>query len=469
MILSACSLPRQPRQVLSLLVGMALGMTAQAEVPGVAGSMPEDSLPGLKTALETAVKQSPQMLARSLDVVQAEAGRYANDVGLWPNLNASGGYGINGGRTSDPPSSSRSSGVSYGVNIGQSIFQWGAVKARSDIGKLALQVAEHQYAEAYRSLVGTLRLQYLALVTKKVALRNFRFQLEIAGKNIATLEEKLKDGTVSEGEVISPRLSLQESQLEFARQTQDYEYSKQMFVRLAGLTDLPDDSIPGELARPQYTAAVADTVVETFRRGGPEATVQGQIYLMSVKQNDLNYRIVRTGLLPKFSLGANYNLSNSTSFSAAGASTTQGASYGFGLNGNWPLFDGFATKGGKISALATKRATERQLQTYLETTGDQVQNMRRQIEFVAQVVDLDEQRRALAADAVRRAKLEFDEGTVSQTTLDALTVNFNGSDLTATVARVDYLNRWSDFVSLTGADPILNLLPSRYFNPRHGK
>jgi len=100
--------------VLAFLAG-SVGVRAQ---PVVAGTLPEDYAPGLKEILEVALKQSPQMLLKNLDLAQAEVNRYFSDAPLLPNVSGSAGYGLSGSRTvSNPPSTSSSTGLTYGVGF----------------------------------------------------------------------------------------------------------------------------------------------------------------------------------------------------------------------------------------------------------------------------------------------------------------------------------------------------------------
>lgn len=442
-----------------------------AQVAGVAGTLPEDYRPELKVVLLNALRQSPPMLLQNAYLAQSEAGRYLSDSILWPNLLTTAGYGLYGAKTtSNPPSISSTSGLTYGISLGQPIFQWGAYKAQSDIAKLSQQVTERQYADAFRGLVTSLRYQYLGLITKKVSLRFYRFQLKLQEASLAAQEEQLKAGSLSEGDVIGPRLAVLEARLNLDRYVQDYDYGKRIFMRLAGLDRLEDESIPADLARPPYSSDAAQSLLTAFLGGGAEETLQGQIYVLTLKQNDLTYRIAKTSqYFPKFSLAAGYSLSNSSVFQPGSAVATSGITYNYGISAYLPLFNGFYTRGYKLSALATRRSTEQTLRNYLGTTADTAQNLRRQLDFLARALDLAETRRALAQDAVKKITEQVNEGTLAQSALEGTTAGFYYADYIAINARAEYLNRWSDFVSFVGVDPILSALPARYLNLSHGK
>src|SRR4051812_5667724 len=77
------------------LVGMGLGTVSAQPTAVVNGTLPEDFYPGLKEILQTALKQSPQILSRNLDLVEAEAQRYVAESALWPNLGGNASYSSN--------------------------------------------------------------------------------------------------------------------------------------------------------------------------------------------------------------------------------------------------------------------------------------------------------------------------------------------------------------------------------------
>src|SRR5882724_5798413 len=108
---------RCPRVIFSAWLACLSPVAFGVETPaGVAGTLPEDYLPALKPIIQNAVKQSPQMLLQSIYLAQSAANRYAADSVFWPSLTASAGYGLSGGRTtSDPPSSSKSTGANYTI------------------------------------------------------------------------------------------------------------------------------------------------------------------------------------------------------------------------------------------------------------------------------------------------------------------------------------------------------------------
>jgi outer membrane protein TolC len=451
--------------VLALAFGLITPVVLQAQ-PADVGGMPEELLPELREILRAALDRSPQMISNSLNLAQAEANRYGTDSSLWPSLGGSASYGKSStsSTTAGVDSSSQSQGLSYSVGLGQPIFQWGALKNRAAIGRIAVKIAERNYAEGYRMLANTIRSQYLSLVGQKASLRYSDHAMQLAETGLLAEEEKLKEGSISEGDLLMPRLGMAEARLSAERARADFASSKRAFARLVGLTELPDERIADEVPLPVHSPETAKELLHAFLRDGPGLTNQGQIYLMYIKQGELNYRIAKTGLYPKFSLNANYGLSFSSGTDASGKVLPQTAvlSKGYGIGGSWTIFDGFATRGAKLSALASKRLSERQLQSYADATVDAAQNSHNQLQFSARALAFSVQRRDLTKANLERVREDFKLGLTSRSSLDLAVAALIGADVSAIQARSDYLNRWADFVSQTGADPAMKNLPARY-------
>ena len=463
MMFTASPLPGAFRRSLVaavLLVGsLSLG---RAESPAV-GTMPEDYLPALRPILIGALNTAPIVIQANIDLANAEANKYMAYSILWPSIGGGSSYGWNSARvTSTSSVSSTSKGLFYGGSISEPVFQWGVNKAHADIGTIGYKIGQRQFAEAYRTLLVSLRGQYLSLVVKKTYLRNLRYQLDLSETNYKTEAEKVKAGMVSPNTLQPLQLSLEDQRLTFDRTQTDYDYSKRVFMRMAGLTELPEDQIPTSIERPKLRDSLADALLSQFVAGGVKSTFQAQVFAYQLQQQKLNYRSVKYNLYPKFSASASYNLSNSQTVNSGIVSFSAVASTNYGLNANWTIFDGFSTHYQKLLALNSIRSAERSQQTYEESSIDSATNLRSILGFAARALDIAMIRRDLDKNGIAQLTEEVKLGVQTRGVLESQTVNFNGSDYGSVVAIQDYFNRWSEFVSLVGQDPILENLPARY-------
>jgi hypothetical protein len=217
-----------------------------------------------------------------------------------------------------------------------------------------------------------------------------------------------------------------------------------------------------DVVHPEFSAGMADAVLAGFVGSGVESTFQSQVFKLLVQEQDKSYRIARVRLLPKFSANASANYSNNISTNGVTISQTKLLSESYSVAASWALFDGFATRGSKLSALAAKRSYEQQEQAYVDQSVDLMADMRKQIGFSARAMALAEIHNALIGAEVKRLGEDKNLGYASQATIDAGVLNLYATEFAMTFARNDYYGRWIEFVSLAGIDPALQNLSPRY-------
>jgi outer membrane protein TolC len=423
--------------------------------------MPEDFAPGLSPLLKQAVERSPSTIMASIAVAQAEAGRYTNAAALWPQVGLNTNYEVSIQSTSNGPAS-RQNNLLYNGTITQPIFQWGAYKNQAAMGDLGEKIAERQFAEAYRMLAVSIREQYMGLIGKKISLRNAQFALKLSKESLKVQQARFDAGASSEAEMGNFRMSVDDAQLAADRAEEDFGYARRVFTRLVGIDDLNPDSIPDELRHPEFSAPLADAVLTGFVGNGIESTFQSEVYQMMVKQQDLSYSIAKVRLLPKFAASATVGFQEYSQISGPTVNQVGLQTETYGIGATWSIFDGFATRGAKISALASKRQYERLRQNYVDQTVDQMTDLRKQVGFSSRAMAIAELHHSLIDSEVKRLGEDKNLGYASEATIDTGKVTLYAWDFNMAYARSDYFSRWTEFVSLAGLDPALANLPSRY-------
>jgi outer membrane protein TolC len=430
----------------------------------------EEVFPQLRTILEQAMSQSPQVLQRSLDITQAEAAHVMTRSALLPRVDGSVYYSTNNTSVSEQTSvSSKSDGIFYNLSMSQPLFQWGTLKAQVNSSKIGVEIAQKNYAEAYRLLAITLRQQYTIMIVRKASRGVAAESLRVVQSSLDVEEEKLRAGRISPGDIIGSRLALEEAKLGLERADADFQMAKRAFCRFAGLATIEDDAVPDSIPVNQlyYGSDRAEPILRMFSAAGVDDLLPLQVLQAQVRQADLNYKVAKYRLFPKFSISANVSQSNSTNASVNSVTQVGVNSQNINVMAVWSIFDGFATSGAKKSALATKRTNERQWEIQRQVALDQAKDLERQLAYGARAVQLYDTRLALAEDGLKRAKDNLERGLGTQKEVDAAQLAHLGTSLGALQQRADFLNRWAEFLSLTGHDSVLKLLPARYL--QHGK
>lgn len=463
----------RPLKFIFFVILGALPAVLNAQTPPLPAALPEDFLPGLRDILCHAVQQSPQMITHNIDLAAQEANRYQQASAEWPTVVGGFGYidsrsAVSLGKTFAPAGAS-SQGPIYNLNFTQPLYHWGALKAAADVAHLQIKASEHQYADAYRQLATMIRSQYLSLIMQKVQIRNASYALDQAKASQKVVEERFKNNAGTAGEVEAAQLQVDDASLAVDRTAEEFDHAKRMLLLLAGWPELSDDAVPAEIPKPSYSTAAPDAFMQDFERNGLDQTFQAQAFRDQIKQSDLNYKIAKYRLYPRL----DFVLSISEQYLAQSVTLATGEpsiiekQYFFDsatLQANWSIFDGFATRGAKLVALASKRAAERNLQTYLDQTLEQARYLGRQIGFSARAMALAEKHFNTSTSLLQQAKDNLKLGVGSQADVDAATASFYQWQVAAFGARIDFFSRWGDYLSLLDVDPVLNNLPAHFLS-----
>lgn len=433
----------------------------------VAGSLPEDYLPGLRPLIEAGLKENPDMIVRQLGLAVAGAQRIQSGLApLLPHFGSNIYYGEYQSFVSgNSGANNRNKGFFGGVNVSQNIFQWGALKNQMEIARAGERMAQKNYAEGYRTFVFTLRRQYLALIIAKMNLRNARFALGVSRKVLAVATEKLSHGAIAAAEIGGPQLDVERGELAVDRSEQAYVSARQSLAAQVGRADIDDASIPMDVPDPRFDAAAASALLAELLRQGAIDTYQAEAAELNVRQWDLRYRIARVRLLPQVFASATVSQQNQQNATATSVYQTALLTETFSIGANWNLFDGLATRGAKLEALSNKRIAERQLKSTADAIMRQAQDARRNLDFAWKALHIAQVEWASASGSYDHTMNEGKRGNVSQDAIDSAQNGLYGYETNRAASRADFLSAWSEFVSLVGADPAMNRLPARYVRP----
>jgi len=421
----------------------------------------------LNEILVQALKQSPDMLMKGIELAQADVDRMQRASGLWPSIYGDLHYASNVVATTNSETQ-KSDGFFYNFEIHQPVYHWGAVKAWADIGGLQRKIAQKNFADAYRTLVGLLRQQFLGLIRQKKLLQTQSFNLELAERGYKLDEEAYAKGGLSPSAIGNLRLVIEEARLTVARTQSELQQSKRIFMRLAGLGELSDERIPDMLSRPGWVDNQATRLVAEFQQtDGALKTPQAEVFKYLIREDDLNYRIAKTRLLPQLNVFADANLQNQTYATSTSVSQVATTNRNYGVIANWSIFDGFATRSAKLGALAGKRQHALQQQMYLASLQDDLRALTEQSNLTARAIALSEQRLAMATGGLSDAEEQAKQGRLSLANVAQARVAFYAVELAALDNRIALYNQWSRLVGLLWVDPILQNLPATYLD--HGK
>jgi hypothetical protein len=183
---------------------------------------------------------------------------------------------------------------------------------------------------------------------------------------------------------------------------------------------------------------------------------------MQIHQAELGYKIAKVGNLPKLGVGTGYSVSNSVTASTGQINQSLIDSFTYDANVSWNIFDGFATRGAKLSALASKRAAQQQLKNYLASSEEQARHLVRLMEISAHLQGNADGGWGYWQGRIKEQATEVKLGNLPPNTLEAEMTSYYDAEAQSVGAHANLFSQWTEFVSLVGRDPVLRNLPQSY-------
>jgi outer membrane protein TolC len=124
-----------------------------------------------------------------------------------------------------------------------------------------------------------------------------------------------------------------------------------------------------------------------------------------------------------------------------------------GITIGWSLFDGRATRGNKISAMARIEHVKRQLESAKSTYEFNLQRTKKLLDLNARILERDEEALNQASNYLHDTKRDFETGRASPDDLEKVEIAFATQEVRTNRSRSEYHNALANISSLLGFDP----------------
>jgi len=429
----------------------------------------ENTYPALRQLLDVALHQAPRMLAqRALDDA-AEGNRLVARSGLLPDVTASMGYQQrleqrlkNVAATKTTPAYSYwrdydSAKFGYSAGLVQPLYYWGALRNASRIGRLQSQIAQERTTDEYRDLVLDIRSRYLRATVLRATWDRAVFNRQLQEKKATVLQARLESDAASRAQVRRQKLKIEQAQLAEDRAAEDYRRAKVQLARLVGVADIADDAIATEVQSVDFEMPALQTLADAFVADIPGRAANLSIIRNQIAIEKLNYRNAQVRLRPRanLSMGITKEEQNygNTDYNPYGVTALYA-----GVSINWSIFDGFATKGAKLSSLARKRDLERVYQATLVDLSEGARSRLKSVEFAQRNMAIANRLLFATEKSLERTKKRVEEGRTSPADVDDAQLNVYDARISCYSARADCLTQVTALLSTIFEDPALTNL-----------
>lgn len=281
----------------------------------------------LEECIATALAEHPDLVAAEGKVRSAQAGIGQAAADKKPQVDAGASYTRNDSRFADSDSGS----YNTGVQVSQSIFDWGRANLRIGGAKLSKNAAEADYLQTRDNVIADVRSSYYALN------RSIR-QHQVAQTRYDNYRQRLdwarsyyQVGTKARIEVSKAEADLANSKLTLVRTESSAQQSKAELASAMGVPLTRIASIKDVLDYEDWNIAIEEAVKKAVDNK-PEILAQQQ----RVEYAKTNVALQKKGMSPSVSASGGY--------SAYGSAPFDDNSWNAKVSFSVPIFDGGLTK-----------------------------------------------------------------------------------------------------------------------------
>lgn len=438
-----------------------LGFTAFLPFGWSGPTLPESVIPQLDVLIAQALSQSPRMMIQNADLAASHADMMVEKSARIPSFGGSASYLKSNEDRGDVFASIPTDRLSYNFAFNQVLYKWGEVSRNIENGKIRHAINEGRTQQAYALMAAEVRSSFLHLVRTRRSLERRRFVLALADDRLRETKAKRDQNLASDVEVFNEEVSQQTATYNAGMSEDAFLVASGSLARISGTAALTYDEVPNEFPVPDIGKDAEQIVRELaeFLSAEEPTNTDLKIALENLKIQQNNLKNTETLLRPKFGLTAGVSLDEQT-YSRNVADKFEVQSMFAGVNLNWSIFDGFATKRRIRSNLARIRASEIRYEDSRRQLIENVQSHGRVLKSLALAVVIDERKLDSARLQLEAIKESESRGEASQAQINVLILGYHTAVEGALYARHNYWNKLSSLLGLIDEDPVLDRIPT---------
>jgi outer membrane protein TolC len=413
--------------------------------------MPEAGMPALEALVRSALAKSPRMMTRDLELLSAQYSEMVVSSQLYPQLGGFYQYQVRDEKLGADEQRQVLDRSYYNLTASQAVWHWGAVRAAARVGEMGTMVAERNLAGARRALALEVRNAYSGLVLQKMGVRNARYGERRMKEALAVQESRLRASEVTEGVVLDFRLRTDEATLAAERAANDLEFAIRAFRRLTGVETFAEADIPDRVAPPPTDPAPLDPGART----GYLKSEALQVADLQLEQGKLNHHISRRALWPKLNAIAGLSQDDNL-YSVTQNERINNVATFVGVQVQWTIFDGWASKGRRLQSANSLRQLESSRDDLLASLKDSADQQAAAVGFAWSTYKIASVRHQGAVGGLAFLKENLARGLSSEEQIANAQAALYQAELAANDALARFYSTAARYASSIGADPLID-------------
>lgn len=322
----------------------------------------------IEDAVRIAQAQNMEIAIARKKLEAAHGGVVEARAGYLPSIVSNGLY-----RKRERQESSRLRPDDYNasVRVVQNIYTGGATAAQLAIARLISEKQQYELQVVVDRVTMDVRMTFYGLLLNREKIHVREQSVDVLQQELKSQRERLGAGTVGELNVRRAEVSLANEEPELTQAQTDLRNSHLKLSELFGVDwrASPENAQFEAVGRLEYEPRHPDLNESLVRAGANRPEVRSAEVDVEIEEQQL--ALDRSGTRPRVEFFTGYEVYNERD-PDFGREFNHG--YVIGLNGSWPLFDGFATRGRMEATRARRDAALRALEAIKLTVASEVRS-----------------------------------------------------------------------------------------------
>jgi len=378
----------------------------------------------VEDAVETALKNNYDIKISANDLKIDQQNVSLANAGLLPSLsgtlnqnnNIQYSKQVRTDGTVQELNNARNNSLTYGVNLGWTIFDGFKMFARYDQLKTLQKLGETELKYTVLTSVNDVMNTYFNIVQQQQMLKALDTAIVISKQRVTTADNRFKIGKAAKLEVLNAQVDLNTDQTNFLRQKELYENTKTYLNQLMA-RDLTAKFVVVD-------SVIADDklqLVDLLNLSGQQ-NPQIQIAMINKRVAELNLKQVKSSRYPQIGVTTGYLFSDSES-SLGFAKTNNSRGLNYGVSASINIFDGFLQRRNENIAKLQIESNEVIIKQQTQAVSSQLISAFRTYMTNIELVQLEAKNVQIAQQNLDITMEKYRIGTI--TTLEVRTAQLN--------------------------------------------
>ncbi len=313
------------------------------------------------------------------------------------------------------------------LTVRQPIYAGGAITAQVQLARLSSLLADQTVRAATQDVVYTTETAYYNLLLSQQLVDISTEQVRASKAHLDDVEKKRAGGVASNFDVLRAQVELSNSEVELIRSKNAINLARADLIKTMGVSQDSDFVLSDEFAFAPTKVSMEEAVKTAFTNRPDLYSKEYQI-----RQQREQLRLARSRYLPTVSAYFTETWSNPSPTNFGSSVSSWGQIWETGLQGTWPIFDGFQREGDIIQQKARLKQAQIGLVDAEETAVFELTRAILSMENAEESVQSQQLNVTRATEGLRLADVGYQQGINTQ-------VEVIDAQSALTTARVNYL------------------------------